>query len=135
LPSSPDAPKTSVHLPTEIIDQIGAQLQPFESPSLVPTQTLPPSAWRELLFSRKILPWLWDLDSSVLESRRSDSASSYTEGEWDWELLVRQLAQVDVFNDENIIANVQLRLRNRRRIWRLVDEARMGDWATVLKFY
>jgi hypothetical protein len=32
-----------------------------------------------------------------------------------------------------MMANAQLGLENRRRIWRLKDEARIGDSATVLK--
>jgi hypothetical protein len=80
------------------------------------------------------LPWLWDLDPGILNSRRSDGDPPFdVDGAWDWEFLVRQLAQVEVFEDGNMMANVQLGLRNRRRIWRLVDEARMGDSAAVLK--
>ncbi len=46
---------------------------------------------------------------------------------WDWELLVRQLAQVEAFEEGNLMPSMPLGLRNRRRIWRLVDEARPGD--------
>jgi hypothetical protein len=127
-------PQTFVSLPAEIEDEILKQLHPFINPSLA--RILPPSTWRRFLFSGTLLPWLWDLNPSILTSQQSNNNPPFNaDGAWDWELLVRQLAQVEVFEDGNIMADVQLGLRNRRRIWRLVDDARMGDSAAVLKHW
>jgi hypothetical protein len=45
-----------------------------------------------------------------------------------------KLAQVDIFSDGELMANIQLGLRNRRRIWRLVDVVRMHDWVLYPTF-
>jgi hypothetical protein len=79
-----------------------------------------------VLFDRKTLPWLWDLDRAILLTRQWWTTYD-DESAWDWELLVRQLAQVEVFEKGNLMASAPLGLRNRRRIWRLVDEARLDD--------
>lgn len=127
-------PEPSNRLPPELVDEIDARIYPFENPPLASTRILLQSTWRDLLFYGTILPWLWDLDPSVLNTRRSDNVPAYdVDGAWDWECLVRQLAQVDIFLDGNMMANVQLGLRNRRRIWRLIDEARMGDSEVLRK--
>lgn len=46
---------------------------------------------------------------------------------WDWELLVRQLAQLDAFEPGGVMESAPWALRNRRRIWRLLDDARRED--------
>jgi hypothetical protein len=46
---------------------------------------------------------------------------------WDWERLVRELAQTESFELGNLMDNDPLGLRNRRRIWRLIEEARKED--------
>lgn len=82
-----------------------------------------------MLFSGKMFPWLWDLTSDSLASMIDADRRTYEDDNaWDWEQLVRQLAQVDIFTKGHTMENVQLGLRNRRRIWRLVDVAKMGDW-------
>jgi hypothetical protein len=114
------------------LDEIIAQYSPLENPTINPERTLSPSTWREMLFSGRVLPWLWDLDATLLKSQRLGSLGKEkaydANGVWDWELLVRELAQVDIFSDGELMANIQYGLRNRRRIWRLVDVARMNDW-------
>lgn len=88
------------------------------------------STWREMLFSEKVLPWLWDLDSTVLKSKPPGKEKAYdANGLWGWELLARQLAQVDIFEEGKSMANIQLGLNNRRRILELVDVARINDLA------
>lgn len=113
------------------LDKIITQFSNLENPPLAPERSIPPSAWREMLFSARVLPWLWDLDSTVLKSMPPDSDGQVEKydanGVWDWELLVRQLAQVEVFQEGNLMANVQLGLRNRRRIWRVLEAVRMVD--------
>jgi len=129
LPSQEQESPDSIPTPA-ILNEIIAQYSPLENPALNPQRTTSPSTWREMLFSRRVLPWLWDLDSTFLKAQPLGKEKAYhANGVWDWELLVRQLAQVDIFSDGKLMANIQLGLRNRRRIWRLVDVARMSDWA------
>ena len=51
---------------------------------------------------------------------------------WDWERLVRQLAQTEIFESGNLTESAPLGLRNRRQIWRLVGEARRLDSESVI---
>jgi hypothetical protein len=75
-----------------------------------------------------VLPWLWDLDPEALSLRRSADAPRYDDdSSWNWEGLVRQLAQVEVFEQSGVLADAPISLRNRRRIWRLVEESRLND--------
>lgn len=72
------------------------------------------------------------LDVSALQScpATSDAVDVPTfeaEEVWDGERLVRTLAQVDVFEPGQPLEHAPLRLRNRRRIWRLLEEAEDGD--------
>lgn len=48
---------------------------------------------------------------------------------WNWERLVRALAQVAIHEPQDKTLELPLGLRNRRRIWRLLDEARPDDVA------
>ncbi|KAE8144894.1 hypothetical protein BDV25DRAFT_165856 [Aspergillus avenaceus] len=119
-------------LPTELQDMIYNDLHPFINPQQICNRSLPSMVWRDLLFNRQILPWLWDLDISALQSRpaTSDMADVPTfeaENTWDWEHLVRTLAQVEVFEPGHPLEHAPLRLRNRRRIWRLLEEAEDKD--------
>ncbi|KAF7166705.1 hypothetical protein CNMCM5623_000249 [Aspergillus felis] len=119
-------------LPTELQDMIYKNLHPFINPEQTCTRSLPSRLWRDLLFNQQILPWLWDLDISALQSCpvTSDAVDVPTfeaEEVWDWERLVRTLAQVEVFEPGQPLEHAPLRLRNRRRIWRLLEEAEDGD--------
>jgi hypothetical protein len=53
-------------LPTELQDMIYNNLHPFVNPEPTCTRSLPSRLWRDMLFNRQILPWLWDLDISAL---------------------------------------------------------------------
>ena len=78
----------------------------------------------EALVNQQIFPWLWDLDISMLcEKKRA--------GHWDWELLVRQLSRKTIHEPDDVSIKLPLQLRNRRRIWRLLEEARVGDVAKI----
>ncbi|RAQ46461.1 hypothetical protein AFGD_000221 [Aspergillus flavus] len=119
-------------LPAEIQDMIYNNLHPFVNPGQTCTRSLPSGLWRDMLFNRHILPWLWDLDISALRSYpvTPDAGNALTyeaEDVWDWERLVRTLAQVEVFEPGNPLQHAPLRLRNRRRIWRLLEEAKDED--------
>jgi hypothetical protein len=134
LPSQEQESPDSLPSSTALNESI-EQYSPLENPPLDLERTISPSTWREMLFSGRVLPWLWDLDSSVLKSLPPNREKAYdANGVWDWEFLVRQLAQVDVFEEGKLMANIQLGLKIRRRIWRLVDVARMNDWAPHQRF-
>ena len=47
--------------------------------------------------------------------------------EWNWELLVRQLAQITLYEPGQVLKDLPLGLRNRRRIWRLVGDIMATD--------
>ena len=76
----------------------------------------------EAFLNKQIFPWLWDLDTkAILEKQRA--------GHWDWELLVRKLSIKTIHEPDDESIDIPLQLRNRRRIWRLLEEARMNDVA------
>lgn len=98
------------------------------------TRLLSPRFWKAQ-FNRgnPYMEWLWDLDFELV--RRTDP-----DLQMDWELLFRQLSQgpkiADCFGDHadsdyeifrGVLACVPPGLEGRRRIWRLVEEMRMGD--------
>ncbi|KAH1375050.1 hypothetical protein KXX16_009423 [Aspergillus fumigatus] len=119
-------------LPAELQDMVFKNLHPLINPPQTCTRSLPARLWRDLLFYGLVLPWLWDLDVSALQScpATSDAVDVPTfeaEEVWDGERLVRTLAQVDVFEPGQPPEHAPLRLRNRRRIWRLLEEAEDGD--------
>ncbi|KAH1283543.1 hypothetical protein KXX48_002253 [Aspergillus fumigatus] len=119
-------------LPAELQDMVFKNLHPLINPPQTCTRSLPARLWRDLLFYGLILPWLWDLDVFALQScpATSDAVDVPTfeaEEVWDGERLVRTLAQVDVFEPGQPLEHAPLRLRNRRRIWRLLEEAEDGD--------
>ena len=77
-----------------------------------------PSVWRQAL-SAGYLPWLWDLEAAAVSDKE---ASKPHDQEWNWELLVRQLAQVNLHEPKAVLVDVPMGLRNRRRIWRIVED-------------
>ena len=76
------------------------------------------SIWREAL-TNGYLPWLWDLKPDALAHKE---ASKPLGGQWNWELLVRQLARVDLHEPKAVLEDLPMGLRNRRRIWRRVKD-------------
>lgn len=87
-----------------------------------PTYEHSQEAWCDALLSSDAFPWLWDLAAdTVREKQRA--------GTWDWERLVRALAQVTIHEPRDETLRLPLGLRNRRRIWRLLEEARLDDVA------
>ncbi|KAI1153190.1 hypothetical protein F4825DRAFT_416287 [Nemania diffusa] len=130
-------------LPQELFDHVLQAVMSFDEdggPPLEPTRVLPPSWWKAKLFSGELIPWLWDLEEDDLEHYRLDTfyedpkialqdkkAASYVfdESMWDWEFLCRQLAQPNVLEKGGLLGHSQ-ELWNRRRIWRLLDVARLG---------
>lgn len=71
-----------------------------------------------------LLPWLLDLDlpafmRNEVELRAGD--------EWNWELLMRQLAQDNLQEPRKVLEDLPFALKNRRRIWRLVADIMATD--------
>lgn len=76
----------------------------------------------EALVNQQIFPWLWDLDSNAVREKQHA-------GHWNWELLVRQVSLKQIHEPDDISIDLPLQLRNRRRIWRLLEEAKIQDVA------
>ncbi|KAF2998077.1 hypothetical protein E8E14_001951 [Neopestalotiopsis sp. 37M] len=125
-------------LPQELQDRIVMFMGCFEGLSSKCTGLLPQETWRHILLDGRYLPFLWDLDVSAIETFCSSLAARGTE--INWELLVRKLskgvwtnwrhhetleADLELFCYSNM--NVPNGLRNRRRIWQLVEEMFVGD--------
>ena len=98
-----------------ILDQLAL---PCEQ-SISCTYREPPGDWLSCLLQQTPLPWLWDID---LELIRAKEASKVEGKDWDWELWVRQLAQPDISEMGHILQDIPPGFRNRRRIWRLLED-------------
>jgi hypothetical protein len=108
-------------LPPEIFAQVIIHLKlSFNDPTLNCTRILPGMWWRDAMFVQPpIIPWLRGLFSTQLRDKKYSKC--------DWELLIRQLAQTNTFENTNFGASAPDALRNRRRIWRLLEEMEVGD--------
>lgn len=105
------------------------ELPSMEGLSLSCTLNGHPSAWRDAL-AQSYLPWLWDLEPDTIAHKE---ASKPPEQEWNWELLVRQLAQVNIHEPGAVLEGLPMGLRNRRRIWRIVKDilsSKVDDYYT-----
>ncbi|KAI1436847.1 hypothetical protein GGR50DRAFT_175672 [Xylaria sp. CBS 124048] len=131
-------------MPQEIFDRIIDHMEPFDGakPPLEPTRVLPASLWKKELFSGSLFPWLWDLKEEDLTKYRINTfykrnpedgyrdhrngARCFDENKWDWERLCRQLAQPSLLEENNYWGGRSKRIWNRRRIWKLLEAARLG---------
>ncbi|MCJ1329976.1 hypothetical protein MMC10_006657 [Thelotrema lepadinum] len=78
--------------------------------------------FRYSMLNEQLIPWLWDLDADlVLEKQGS--------GSWDWVDLHARLTDFKIHEPSDKSIDIPLALRNRRRIWRLLEEARIHDYA------
>jgi hypothetical protein len=125
-------------LPQELRDRVVWFMGSFEGLSTQCTGLLPQQTWLQILLSGRYLPFLWDLDIPAIE-RFCDALSS-SDLEVNWELLVRKLSKgvwANWKHHDTLEADLQLfcypfmdipdGLRNRRRIWQLVEEMYVGD--------
>ena len=83
-----------------------------------------PSIWREALMNG-YLPWLWDIDSITtahMDACKQIKGQRPIQGIWDWEMLVRQLAQMDLREPKAVLGDLPMGFRNRVSIWRLVED-------------
>lgn len=78
--------------------------------------------WCDALVGGTNLPWLWDLEIDLVRAKQHA-------GRWNWELLTRQLSQIHICEPDDTSLSLPVSLRNRRRIWRLLEEARVDDIA------
>ena len=88
-------------LPPELRNSIRDDITaPFGiDPSLEPTYYFPDNKlafWLTYLTRRVCFPWLWDLDPAQCEHKDRQPPPNGASG-WDWERLIRMLAQVNVF--------------------------------------
>lgn len=112
-------PRELQNILTEYLHPLGAL---GDKVNLEPLGVLLPKDWRDLLPSTT--PWLHDLDfPKAFQAHEPPD-------EWDWERLVRMLAQADAFEPGGCMRGAPLGLRNRRRIWRMLAdmEAPRGKW-------
>jgi hypothetical protein len=73
--------------------------------------------WFQRLVSGSLIPYLWDLDAKVCHRK-------YIEAVWDWRELARLLCRKDqVMNGEGRMVVAPIGLRNRCRVWKIVDGA------------
>ncbi|KAE8553864.1 hypothetical protein EYB25_002402 [Talaromyces marneffei] len=152
--SAPTLQSQMNRLLIEIQQQIYQYLHPFKNPPTECSRHLASSTWKDLLLHGKLLPWLWDLeepevtviDRDILtgsirdlsvnkQAVQADMGQSPSieldEDLWDWERLVRQLARYDSFELGGVLECLPEALLNRRRIWRLLDEARQDDTSSM----
>lgn len=112
-------------MPLEIIDIIISYLQPSNDLPPQCTYMMAPLYWRRALVDSMALPWLWDLDIEAVFAKESSREGVI----WDWEMLFRQLSQVTAFEPGNPLEDVNQGLRNRRRIWRIVEDMRTDEFS------
>lgn len=79
----------------------------------------------EALMYQSAVPWLWDLDNELIRKKQQ-------EGDWNWKLLVIKLMKLDIHRPHDTSLDLPVGLRNRRRIWRCLDEARIDDTYSTL---
>lgn len=82
-----------------------------------------PDTWRNALIDSD-LPWLWDLEWSLIARKEASPPPGHL---WNWKQLIRQLAQVDLHEPKAVFEDLPMGLRNRRRIWRIVDDMLSQD--------
>ena len=87
-------------LPPELrIHILNDYMAPCRDFPRVTTNILPQSFWKDLLKEGRWLPWLWDLDSKLIDSKDCEECpSNNIDGasrafQWNWELLFRQLSR------------------------------------------
>lgn len=87
-------------LPPELrIPIVNDYMGPCRDFPRITTNILPQAFWKDLLKEGRSLPWLWDLDSNLIDSKdrekcpSNDIDAGSQSFQWNWELLVRQLSR------------------------------------------
>ncbi|KAI1774550.1 hypothetical protein F4818DRAFT_452091 [Hypoxylon cercidicola] len=116
-------------LPVDVYRKILDAMEPLhlDGSQMECTRILPPSWWKKRLFNGSLIPWLFDLhlDRTDAILRHVFGPHVDVDNDFDWELLCRKLATPDVFGEYGIFAGAKY-LMNRRRIWTLLANARLG---------
>ncbi|KAI0382558.1 hypothetical protein F5Y04DRAFT_252906 [Hypomontagnella monticulosa] len=122
-----------VMLPPELREQVCSLLVSRRGMPSSCNGLMPQWVWRELLLDGTCLPFLWDLDIAVVKDFCARWDRDHKGEEPNWELLVRKLSQQAwcVWDAESSSLRVPNGLRNRRRIWKLVEEMYVGDFISV----
>ncbi|KAI1456221.1 hypothetical protein F4805DRAFT_232054 [Annulohypoxylon moriforme] len=140
LPSVPEAipqavsfQKKILSLPPELQDHVCSFLVSRNGMPGICNGLLPQWVWREVLLRGECLPFLPNLDIAVVRDFCSRWRRDHGGLEPNWELLVRKLSQEAwcVWDAESSSLKVPNGLRNRRRIWQLVEEMYVGDLVSV----
>jgi len=125
VPMPADSPKGTT---TDQIQESTSQESPPEAYSNLQNAdlncdySLSQDWWCDAFINKKMFPWLWDVDASIVREKQQA-------GRWNWELLARQLSHTKIHTPDDMSLRLPLPLRNRRRIWRLLEEARVDDIA------
>lgn len=114
-------PQRSAELFLSVLDY----LYPLKIDSSECTRLLSPSIWKGMLLNGQIIPFLSDLDSTDFEQELLNCSCP---AELDYERLVRQLTQVAPKLNMALLPDLSVGLRNRIRIWKLVQEMYVGDY-------
>jgi len=123
--------------PIEILQQIASHLplQPvlslrLVSKTLASRLPLDEPFWFQRLLSGSLVPYVWDLDSQDCYAKQGlgtlsgQARESANDSQWDWKSIAKRLLKPNaaLMADENM-ADAPIGLRNRCRIWRMVEEA------------
>ena len=109
------------NLPRQIFQEVFGNLYPSNNLTTQCNRLMAPLLWRETLSTKSLIPWLWDIDEEACRQKDTQTPDDPSE-HWDWELLVRTLTQERVFEPDHPLQHAPHGLRNRRRIWGIVEE-------------
>ncbi|KAI1758724.1 hypothetical protein GGR53DRAFT_215118 [Hypoxylon sp. FL1150] len=120
-------------LPPELRDHICSFLVSRHGLPGACSGRLPHWVWRDVLLGGKCLPFLPEIDVRAVEDFCTTWDGAYQGREPNWELLVRRLSQESwsIWDAESSSLDVPNGLRNRRRIWKLVEEMYVGELVPV----
>ncbi|KAI0895203.1 hypothetical protein F4806DRAFT_470098 [Annulohypoxylon nitens] len=133
IPQAVTFQKRFLALPPELRDHVCSFLASRNGMPGICNGLLPQWIWREVLLRGKCLPFLRDLDIAVVKDFCTRRNQEHGTQEPNWELLVRKLSQEawSIWDAESSSLKVPNGLRNRRRIWQLVEEMYVGDLVPV----
>ncbi|KAI1412729.1 hypothetical protein F5Y13DRAFT_162557 [Hypoxylon sp. FL1857] len=129
MPEAIPFQKKFLALPPELQNHVCSFLTSRHGMPNVCNGLLPQRVWREVLLGGQCLPFLGTLDISAVKDFYARWEQDRSNCEPNWELLVRKLSQEawGIWDAETSLLKVPNGLRNRRRIWKLVEEMYVGD--------
>ncbi|OTA65974.1 hypothetical protein K449DRAFT_431436 [Hypoxylon sp. EC38] len=135
IPEAIHSQKKFLALPPELQNHICTFLTSSHGMPNLCNGLLPQSVWREILISGRCLPFLRDLDVNIIQDFCARWDREQGDREPNWELLVRKLSQEawGIYDVEKSILKIPNGLRNRRRIWKLVEEMYVGDLVPIAR--